>query len=564
MNRTPAPRRLGLTATLATLVALVAPAGASALTDRWVDSDTGSNAGGNTCTVEASPCKTITQASNASQSVGVPGTIHVDQGSYSESVNIAQSNHLLADDFVPGDGGDETTISGDNTNGAVAFIQANASMSGFTIASSISVSSVLVADNGSIDHNTIYADANNAAGVEVFASSGHPTVTANTILANNGDEGRGIQVGQNVAATTIADNQIGSPSQGFDTGIEVGMDSHAEITGNTIQGLNQRSGLNARGIGIKGADAVTVSRNRINSAHVGTGEEADGIYVDSVGADGSVALDHNEIIGLPGTGVVWSDVAGTATMDGDVIARTSDRGFYAGNVDDLSIENATIVDTAPMTVNTATVKIDSSILDDPIQSSQATCSITYSRGPSIVQGGDGCGEFQTTLDPKFVDRFGATPDLHLAADSPLIDAGNPAAPAAGAVDIDGDARALEGDGACPHDGARDIGADEVVATVADCPVVTPPAEDREAPQTGIAGKRKQRGHVAHFTLSSNEAGSTFECRLDRGKFVPCEADYTSRRLNLGRHTLFVRATDAAGNTDPSVEAMKFKLKRPRV
>jgi hypothetical protein len=338
--------------------------------------------------------------------------------------------------------------------------------------------------------------------------------------------------------------------------------SSAAITGNTIQGMNQRSGTNARGIRINGADAVTVSRNRINSPHLAAGEEVDGVYVEAIGADGTVALDHNEIVGIAGSGVVWADVAGTATMEGDVIARTSDRGFYAGNVDDLSIENATIVDTAPMTVNTATVRIDSSILGDPIQSSQAACTITYSRGPSIVQGGDGCGEFQTTLEPEFVDRFAGTPDLHLATDSPLVDAGNPAAPAEGATDIDGDARALEGDGACPADGARDIGADEVVTNVAACPVTPPDDADRDAPQTKVAGKRKQRGHVAHFSLSSSESNSTFECRIDRGRFAPCAADYSSRRLNLGRHTLFVRATDAAGNTDPSVEAKKFKLKRP--
>ena len=99
-------------------------------------------------------------------------------------------------------------------------------------------------------------------------------------------------------------------------------------------------------------------------------------------------------------------------------------------------------------------------------------------------------------------------------------------------------------------------------TIADCPVVDPPpAKDTTAPTSGIVGKKKQRGHRARFTLTSDEEGSTFECRLDRGKFVPCEANYRSRKLNLGRHTLFVRATDEAGNTDPTPEAKKFKLKR---
>ena len=96
--------RLAGATLLATLGAFAAPAVASA-TDRWVDAETGSNAGGNDCTVQATPCATIMQASNSSQSTGTFGTIHVDQGTYAESVTIAQANVLAADDLVGTDGG---------------------------------------------------------------------------------------------------------------------------------------------------------------------------------------------------------------------------------------------------------------------------------------------------------------------------------------------------------------------------------------------------------------------------------------------------------------------------
>lgn len=547
-----------LIAACATAAALAAPAVASA-TDRWVDTDTGSNASNN-CTVAANPCKTITQASDSSQIAGNFGTIHVDEGNYSENVNIAQGNQLLADDFTGNDGADETRISGAGNAGSAVFVQANASISGFVVASATSASSVIVANSASVTDNTIYQLADNGHAVEILASTGSPSVTGNTIIADNGDEKTGVRVDQNVADATVADNTIGSSSQGFDTGVDVLQNSGADVSGNTIQGLNQRFGSSAKGVHVNGSKNVTISHNVIDSPIAG--QTVDGVYIESVPADGKVSLDHNRITGLSGNGAVFADTDGPVSLDGDVIARLGDRGFYAGNVSDLTIENATFVDVDSAEVNTSAVTIDSSILDDAINSSQAECTITYSRGPAIVQGGDGCNEFQTTADPKFVDRIGATPDLRLQPSSPLIDQGNPEAPATGAVDIDGDPRALEGDGVCPHDDRRDIGADEVVAEVEDCPVVTPPpAADTTAPDSGIVGKKKQRGHRARFTLTSTEEGSTFECRLDRGKFAPCDAQFRSRRLNLGRHTLFVRATDAAGNTEAAPTAKKFKLKR---
>ncbi len=310
-----------LIAACATAAALAAPAAASA-TDRWVDTDTGTDSG-NTCTVQATPCKTITQASNASQTAGNFGTIHVDEGSYAENINIAQGNRLLADDFAGNDGADETRISGAGNAGAAVFVQANASISGFVVASPASASSVVVSGNAAVTGNTIYQLADNGNAVEVGASAGTPSVTGNTIIADNGDERTGIRVGQAVAKAIVADNEIGSPSQGFDMGIEVLENSSAEVTGNTVQGLNQRFGSSAKGIHIEGSKTVTISRNVINSPIAG--QTVDGVYVESVPADGAVSLDHNRITGLLGQGAIFVDSAGTLTMEGDVIAQLGDR-----------------------------------------------------------------------------------------------------------------------------------------------------------------------------------------------------------------------------------------------
>jgi hypothetical protein len=56
---------------------------------------------------------------------------------------------------------------------------------------------------------------------------------------------------------------------------------------------------------------------------------------------------------------------------------------------------------------------------------------------------------------------------------------------------------------------------------------------------------------ATFVFSANEAGSTFECRLDAIFWEPCTSPHGYTGLAPGAHTFDVRATDAAGNTDPT-------------
>ncbi|HEU5277858.1 MAG TPA: Ig-like domain-containing protein [Gaiellaceae bacterium] len=55
-----------------------------------------------------------------------------------------------------------------------------------------------------------------------------------------------------------------------------------------------------------------------------------------------------------------------------------------------------------------------------------------------------------------------------------------------------------------------------------------------------------------FTFSSSESGSTFECRVDGGSWSSCSSPETvAPALAAGSHTFDVRATDVAGNTDPT-------------
>ena len=62
-----------------------------------------------------------------------------------------------------------------------------------------------------------------------------------------------------------------------------------------------------------------------------------------------------------------------------------------------------------------------------------------------------------------------------------------------------------------------------------------------------------------FEFSSDEAGSSFECRVDDANFSPCSSPEILDSLPDGSHTFRVRATDPAGNTDPTPATRSFKV-----
>ena len=93
-------------------------------------------------------------------------------------------------------------------------------------------------------------------------------------------------------------------------------------------------------------------------------------------------------------------------------------------------------------------------------------------------------------------------------------------------------------------------------------VVEPP--DTRAPETAIdAGpERSTESTDARLEFSSDETGSSFECSLDGGGFGPCESPLELTGLSPGAHTVSVRATDAAGNVDPSPATYEWTVVAP--
>ncbi len=88
--------------------------------------------------------------------------------------------------------------------------------------------------------------------------------------------------------------------------------------------------------------------------------------------------------------------------------------------------------------------------------------------------------------------------------------------------------------------------------------------DIVAPETSIdkGPKKKTFKKKAKFLFSSTEAGSSFECKLDKGEFEPC-ASPLKFKAKRGKHRLEVRAIDAAGNADPTPDKHKWKVRRRR-
>lgn len=76
--------------------------------------------------------------------------------------------------------------------------------------------------------------------------------------------------------------------------------------------------------------------------------------------------------------------------------------------------------------------------------------------------------------------------------------------------------------------------------------------DDTPPETTIVSAPLANSAIgdAIFTFEANEE-ATFECRLDGGAFMPCASPKSYIGLAEGEHVFEVRATDLAGNVDPT-------------
>lgn len=121
----------------------------------------------------------------------------------------------------------------------------------------------------------------------------------------------------------------------------------------------------------------------------------------------------------------------------------------------------------------------------------------------------------------------------------------------------------------PGDDSNDSATDFALAAPSPRNNATAPTEracggggdDNNPPQTTITKgpKDKISKSKTKVRFASSEPGSSFECKLDGKGFKPCRSPRKLKRLDDGKHKFLVRATDAAGNTDPTPAKDKFKV-----
>ena len=97
--------------------------------------------------------------------------------------------------------------------------------------------------------------------------------------------------------------------------------------------------------------------------------------------------------------------------------------------------------------------------------------------------------------------------------------------------------------------------------------------DQEAPATTIDRvprkkiKTKKPKAKLKLAFSSSEAGATFECKVDKGAFEPCESPLKlklkSKPGKGAKHVIQIRAIDAAGNVGEPVTAKTRVIRRKR-
>jgi hypothetical protein len=357
--------------------------------------------------------------------------------------------------------------------------------------------------------------------------------------------------GRRIAVTQQAGTSIGAAAMLQDGGTLAG----STVTTATDQGI---------GVGVLGGEATLVDSivtttlapavAAANSAHLTVARDtlrgAIGVYAlgASIAVTDTLIDGHGVPAGATSVGVASiTDSGHSATLDADRVtivgkdagANSTIGGFAVGSTRGtatLRLHDAVLAGVSTPFARQAdpgaAANVDARFVAHP----DAVGTVTDSGPGTLIEANRVAGA------PGFVDAAAA--DFHLRADSPLLDAGDPASATAGGGDRDGVTRPLDGNGDCVA--RSDIGAYEYRR---------PAPKAVATASTGSAGAGTAVGFSATGSCASApEDALSFSWQFDDGA-AASGPDVAHAFAGPGTHTATLTVTDLAGHAAGATAAV---------
>ncbi len=411
---------------------------------------------------------------------------------------------------------DGTTCSGSTCTlrGAIAAAQANGA----------GVDDTIVVPAGLYGINT----ALNVTGTRITIDG----AGANTTIIRPVDGGRVLVAGANsqleLREVTLRDGNAGSTAIGGNVLANLG----ASLTLRRVRLTNGR-GQRGGGLAADGAATLTISQSLIDTNFAIGSSLADtggGVYINGATSAMVVTIENSTITlnrARNGAGIgVQNNDGQPPTLRGVTLARNTATDVGAGGIYSesttarlqgsiLAHNVGTFVTggSAPTFPSNCGLSPTAAIDQGGNVESDATCGLTASSrqntDPQLAAG------FDTGADPPVLALAATSPAVNLAACGSLVS----------------DQRGVPR----PQGPLCDAGAYEL----------NPP------PETSVDAAGPP------FAFAASDPGSTFECSLDGGPFVPCASPW-NEPVGPGTHTLVIRAIDPEGNADGTPETRVFE------
>jgi hypothetical protein len=507
--------------------------------DPGINTVVGGTLSGTACT---GPCNVISKATSA----GIDLQEDLDgaqdtriRGNY---IGLDANGAAAAD----GDGIDVDQAAGTTVGGATAGDRNYIDAISDGIVSLSGASDLVVQNNflglttdGNTDIWPAGAGLGNAVGVDLFSPAvGGAQVRDNRMALPMTDgrsgvllTGRNAQVTGNTVGVAVNGGQLFGGNSGFEVSTGTDPGGGHLIVGNTIGNLSNV------GIDIFGADGNLVTGNFVGTTSGGGSHPISGAGI-RIGHFGANPSDSN-VIG--GSNAAAQNVISNSGRAIDVMLNGGSANEFGANVGTGNV--GPFIDLGGDGVgNPLSNGSNAGVLPPTISSSDTgTATGTATPGAAVrlfSKPSSSLGDVEAFLGQAVADGAGQWQIGHAAIPVGKLVAATQSVPSVS-----------------PH-GANTSELSDSVAAVA-API---PPGDTDPPETVIKKKPRKKSidRTPTFKFTSDEPGSTFQCKLDRRAFAACGSKATFR-VRPGKHKLLVQSVDPAGNIDPTPAAFRFKI-----